>query len=278
MNQHILMGCCGERTGNSIFGLAVSTLGQKFVLVATLVALFAAPVQATPFDIKFWDTTPSAPGTPPATNIADATLVTTGTMTINDSAIAPGAFVTFESGDITQFLVEYNDRDGNPLSFDYHTDITSYFDDADFGVLFDSAGEFLRFDSPLFTFSNSTVLVDDENPNPTSGFFAAFLTIFDDDDLSYGYLLEDATFGGVSYSAGDFVDPTLFPTYNVALFPNAWDSTGAVQITGPRQFEGFIEVIERPGSPQAIPVPPTLPLLGIGLFGFGLSARRRKMH
>lgn len=234
-------------------------------LVLSLLATFA---DAATFDIKFFDFTG------PATNISEAALVTVGTMTINDSVIAPDAFVAFESGDITEFLVEYDDRDGLPLSFDYHSDVTSYFDESDFGALFDSNGDFARFDAPSLTFSNSTILVDDENPNPGNGFFAAYLTIFDDDDLLLGYLLEDAqSVGGVDFFAGDIVDPSAFPGFAVAYFANAWNSTGAEDITP--QFSGYIEVSQ---SVAVVPLPPALPLLGIGALTLLGVFRRRNVR
>lgn len=247
---------------------------MRFLLSSTLaIGLAYGPVNAATFDIFFWDTSATNPTTgQPISNINDAELVTVGSISIDDSAIAPNAFVELDSGNVSEFSVTYTDRDGIELTFDYFDDDTSRLDSADFGVLFDAAGNFQRFDSPIFTFSNSTTLVDDESPNPSSGFIAAFLTIFDDDDLSFGYLNEPATFNSTNFATGDFVDPALFPNSDVTIFTNAWEGTGRdVDI----DFSGFITVQERAAGVSPVPLPASGIFLFAGLGLFGVLGRRR---
>lgn len=237
----------------------------------------AGGAQAATFGFSFLYDGDSTPGGGTAATLSDLVEYGRGTVTVKDSAILPSGLATFASGDITAFNVKMTDNFGRALEWDLSDDGNNL--DADqFGVRFDEAGNFERFDSPLFSkCSGCFFIFDDEYESPGRTTQGAGLMILDR-DLRFGYLTEDVFRFGRTFSEGTIVLLRDFEGAPVQPFSNIFTAENS---ESENWASGYILSTGLVPEIQPVPLPAGLPLLVAGLAGlgwFGTRGRSKRKH
>lgn len=241
-------------------------------LAASLSILICGSASATTFGFSFLYDGDATPGGGTATKFSDLVEYGTGTVEVKDSAIVPGGVATFSSGAITAFNVKMTDNFGKTLNWDIFDDANNLGAD-DFGVRFDAAGGFERFDSPLWSFCSGCFgIYDDEYETSWRTSQGAYLMIVDE-ELRFGYLTEDVTRYGTDYKQGTIVSLNNFEGAGVKAFSNIFTAENSES----QNFaSGYILSTGPVLSTTPVPLPATLPL-GLAAMGLlGLAGKRAR--
>jgi hypothetical protein len=215
-------------------------------------------------------------------NISNFTARGTGTVKINDSAVAANAFVDITSSAFQAFEINYT-----PGSKSYNLklgqDLFRGSGSDPWGLLFDSNGKPYRFEN-LGTSISTGPTIRELNIPTNAGSNIADLTLVDADGFEL-VIIDEGFVKGNEYLPGQIVALSFVPagigytslagTYGWAQYafssgPNPEDTlTGA---SGYIRFNGFSPDIDIDPSP--VPEPASLALLGIGLSGIGAVRRQ----
>ena len=160
----------------------------------------------------------------------DYRIIETCTVKIADEAIGPNEFVNINNPDFKSFSCTLPGNVGT-YTFSYGADIAApdfwrgQDDDYDYGLLFDGAGNPLRFDSPQFSTSNLVGWYDIENRDTPEGpniAGAPFLDpiVQDRFDIPAAVLLEPTVILGTERPRGDTVSSDLVPPGGNAALVN----------------------------------------------------------
>lgn len=226
---------------------------------------------AATFTFSFLADGDVTPGGAVATNINDYVEIGSGTVEINDAVIAPNAFITFASGGVTGFTASILDDLGVTLTYDLADDANN-FDDDNFGVQLDDAGNFERFETPDFSFCSGCFFIfDDEFPAPFRTTQGAGLMLVDEEP-TFGFLTEDVTRFGSTFSEGDVVRLSDFLGAPVTPFAN----TFTIENSEINSFaSGYLLVDKMTTGIAPVPLPASLPIFLAGLGAFAVIRRHR---
>lgn len=252
--------------------------GKSNMLKAAAMALVAVlscevPAVAVTVDMTFYGDGDGLSSYGVLRNRADMPVYATGTMTLADSAVAPGAFIRFGSSDFQAFQINYNDGMNINL-FDKTNDFSvDQFPGYEFGLLFDAAGRPLRFSAPGVASSNAYYWADLNG----SGFFPGypFMTLFIDDDYDLGFATQAFSYSGQNYVSGDVIDANLASLAGVGFTPLAGDWLYGHNGGGP-ETSGYVLFDIQGGAPGAVPEPATWAMMIIGFGMIGGTMRQRK--
>ncbi len=266
--------------------------------VFSLGLITSPSIEAGVYTIDFWLNSQKSGGNSITINgaalnaveIVSETPFASATLEIDDSVdgVANG-FVPLRSGNVKLSSVNIGGA-----SYDLPGDVTrdEFLNITDptewLGVRLDGEGNALRFDIPVFSFSNSGSIVDDE----FSGLPVPQLTLIDENpDGSEDYIheLSDGTFALLTATQADMAGFVQEQFNDLTQITALGQQTGIGQLgawnaplLSGGNFNGFLRIssvpsVVNPNPPVRVSEPHSLALLGLGLVGLlGFNQRKSK--
>lgn len=239
----------------------MNVLSQPRMLCACMCMLFVVLIsptaQAATYTISFYES--NVNGAAICSNLyTGCTFVGQGTFEIADSAVSPNNLVMFGDPEFLAFDVSLSLLTGDSTTFTLGIDDFQIGTTSERGIMFDAAGNPLRFDLPTTVVSNSISMCD-----PVCGIginAIARLSLIDDDNFSFVVLAD-----GTIVLRSNVPSGSTFTPLN-----GSWLYAKGVNIGGAGvEVRGYYVI-------SAVPVPATAWLFGSGLLGLIGVSRRKK--